>query len=117
MIIISSELFDLRGVLILPSENAHELGGVARRVNRVPVLNLNVAVRDRGSTHADRTFFVRYAPISKAHDDRARHIVMNHKRVRVGTTEGAFLACPSSFDPTETENTLTLLILQKLSED
>lgn len=117
MIHISAKTFDLSGVLdITPLPNSSP-GQLTRRVNRVPTLDGGIAVNDGGFSHGDRDVDIIYRPVSTAHDDIARRIVELHSRVCLSLPDGLFEAAPGSFDPAPDQNTFTLLIISKLSED
>ena len=117
MIHINATTYDLQGSLsirLLPSSDEPSL---SRRVSRVATLDQGVAVNDRGFSEGDRTFAFAYKPVSREHDNIAKRIIKIHSKVTVSTPEGVFLAAPESFNAGAEENTLTLLIISKLSED
>lgn len=116
MITLNATTFDLAGSLSIdPLPNGVQMPQL-RRVNRVATLDGGVAVNDRGHAHGDRDLSIRYKAVSAAHDAQARYLMANYARVTVAMPEGVFEAAPQQFDAGPT-NTLTLLILSKLSED
>lgn len=113
---ICSRLFDPLGwaqFVPLPS-NAE--GGLARRVTRVATLNGGVAVSDRGFSEGDRTLVYRFKPVSADHNARLMRLVRLHQTVSVATADGVYESVPQSFDPGNSENRFTLLVIRKLSE-
>lgn len=117
MISISAKTFDIDGVLAINPISDGVDRPITRRVARVATLDQGVAVSDRGFSHGDRTLIVRYRPVSAAHDNTARRLISVHSRVNVFMDEGVFEAVISSLDQTGPENTITLYLLEKLSED
>ena len=110
---ITSVDFDPQGRLTLDALPDSELGGLTRRVNRVPTLDLGVAVNDRGFSHGDRTFDIRW-PGTAATNERAAYLTKTHGRVRVSTDEGVFDAIIETFEPGPRESAIRLLIVARL---
>lgn len=117
MISIASTAFDLQGTISFNQLPSDAKPSLSRRVSRAATLDQGVSVSDRGYSDGDRTFTYFYKPISKEHDDRARRIIKLHPTVTVSTEEGVFLAAPESFSPSPEQNTFTLLVIRKISED
>lgn len=117
MISIASTAFDLLGHLQISPLASSQVDTFSRRVTRVATLDGGVAISDRGYSDGDRTLVYTYRPVSADHDARARRIVSLHPTVTVSTPDGVFLAAPESFDVSPSQNTLTLLVIEKLSEN
>lgn len=117
MIHLAAELFDFSGVVwIKPVANNPE-PPLIRRVTRVATLDQGVAITDRGYSEGDRTPIIRFKPVSQEHDDTIKRLIRLHPTVRMTNREGVFQCSIQRFDPTPSENRLTLLVIQKLSED
>lgn len=117
MISVSAVSFDLLGHLIIDEMSTDYPERVSRRAARAKTLDGGVAISDRGYSDGDRTLTYSYRPLSKTHDDRAERLVRLHPTVNVATPDGVFLAVPQSFGRSASQNTFTLLIIRKLSED
>lgn len=117
MISITSQEFDPQGYLQISPLPDNEPGALTRRVSRVATLDGGVAINDRGFSHGDRTLTYRYKPVSEEHDARARRLLQLHSRVNVSNEEGVFECVPDQFEPSPDENTLTLIVVRKLTED
>lgn len=115
MIHITSTSFDIDGYLDitpLPTQGM----SYSRRVARAATLDGGVAISDRGYSDGDRTLNIRYKPVSREHDERARRLLSLHPTVTVSMPGGVFQAAPQSLDITPSENTFTLLIIRNMSE-
>lgn len=110
---ITSEVFDPQARLNLNALPTSELGELRRRVNRVPTLDLGVAVNDRGFSHGDRTFTIRWR-LTAATDATARYITQTHSRVRVSTSQGVFEGVVEQYTPSPTEGVLRILITARM---
>ena len=110
---ITSEVFDLQARLSVYALPTSDLGELRRRVNRVPTLDLGVAVNDRGFSHGDRTFTIRWR-LDVATDATARYITQTHSRVRVSTTQGVFEGFVEQYTPSPTEGVMTILITERM---
>ena len=106
--------FDPIGRLIIDALPDSETRGIRRRVNRVPTLDLGAAVNDRGFSHADRTFRVRWHS-TPATNDAAAYLLKTHNQVNVSTDEGVFRAVIESYQEVSArESELVLLITERL---
>lgn len=114
MIAISSTTFDPQGVLRVDPLPGSQLGDLTRRVNRVQTLDFGVSFNNRGFSHGDRTFRIRWR-LSDATDDIASHLVRTHDAVYVSTDEGVFSGFIESYTPTPTEGQMTILIQDRVS--
>ena len=110
---ITSVDFDPQGRLTVDALPDSELANLTRRVNRVPTLDLGVAINDRGFSHGDRTFIVRWLA-TQATNDRAAYLTQTHGRVRVATDDGVFDAVIETFEPGPRESAIRLLIVARL---
>lgn len=117
MVSICSVLFDTLGHVQFTPLPGNAEGLYSRRVAKAATLDGGVAITDKGFAEGDRTLVYRYKPISREHNERALRIVKLHSLVTVANRDGVFSAAPQSFDPGDTENTLTLFVIEKLSED
>ena len=96
---------------MLPDSDTRTL---TRRVNRVATLDLGVAVNDRGFSHGDRTFDIRW--ITTAITKRtADYLTRAHGRVRVATDDGVYDAYIESYTPGVRESSIRLLVVQRIS--
>jgi hypothetical protein len=86
-------------------------------VSRVGTLDGGVSISDRGFSEGDKTFVYIFKPVSKDHNEIAKRLVRLHPKVTVSNSDGVFEAVPQSFLPSPEENTFTLLVVQKISED
>lgn len=117
MITVTAKAFDLAGVLEfepLPSSSSE---GFGRRVSKVATLDGGVSVSDRGFSYGDTTLTYDFTPISLEHTNIARRLVRLHPTVLVSNEYGVFEAIPESFNSTTDINTLTLSIVDKISEE
>lgn len=116
MITISSTTFDLNGsVQINPLPDATD-GDIRRRVSRVATLDGGVATTDRGYSDGDRTLVYSWRVISRAHNDSVARLLRLYPRLHVSTPSGVFLAAPETFSPGQDQSTITLLVIEKVSE-
>jgi hypothetical protein len=106
--------FDLLGSVTIPAKPDSDIRALQRRVNRTPTLDLGVAINDRGFTHGDRTFTLRWQPRRDV-NERVRYIIETHSRVRVTTDEGQFEAALGPYTEGRGESSLQLLIINKVS--
>ena len=116
MITISSTTFDLDGsveIEVLPDSFD---GETRRRVTRVATLDGGVAMNDRGYAEGDRDLSYTWKTVSKAHNDAIARIVRLYPRVHVSTPSGCYLAAPQVFTPGVEESTISLLVIDKVSE-
>ncbi len=112
MIVISTPLFDDRGVMRIDELADSETGAVARRVNRVQTLDGGAVVNDSGHSPADRTFRIRW----RADDDSyaaAARLVRLYPELRVSTRDGYFIGAPEQVERIDGVATLTILILEQ----
>ena len=116
MITIHSTTFDLDGTVELPVLPDSLDGETRRRVTRVATLDGGVAVNDRGFSEGDRDLLYTWKTVSKAHNDAIDRIVRLYPRVTVSNRQGCYLAAPQTFSPGAEESSLTLLVIEKLSE-
>lgn len=114
MIFIASRAFDPDGHITITALPDSDIDGLTRRANRTATLDLGAAINDRGFTHADRTFNIRWRT-SKATREAVGHIVRTHSQVRVTTAEGAFDAVIQDYSPGAAESALNLLIESKVN--
>lgn len=117
MISITSTAFDVLGHIDIVPLGDTPADSFSRRVSRVATLDGGVAISDRGYSDGDRTLTYSYRPVSKDHDARAERLVRLHPTVNISTPDGLFLAVPQAFDRSARQNTFTLLVIRKLSED
>jgi len=111
---ITATEFDPVGRLVIDALPSSDVRSVGRRVNRVPTLDLGAAVNDRGFSHADRTFRIRWQS-TKASNDAVAYLLKTHNRVNVSTDEGVFLAVIETFQNVSArESELVLLITERL---
>lgn len=113
---LTTQEFDIFGHVILDVPPNQLKRKLTRRVNRVPVLDGGVDVDDRGFSHGDRDFDLSWRPVSKAHNDSVQRLVELYGRLVFSGPEGVFLVAPFNFDPDESESSLTLYVIEKLSE-
>jgi hypothetical protein len=117
MISITSTAFDPLGYIAIDPLPGSSEDSYSRRVTRTATLDGGVAISDRGYSDGDRTLVYRYKSVSTDHDARAKRILRLHPTVQVSTPDGVYLAAPESFDARSDENTISLLVIRKLSED
>jgi len=117
VIVIASTLFDPMGYLSVDPLPSTATQSFSRRVSRVGTTDGGVAISDRGYSDGDRTLQVEFKPSRKEENDRALRFVRLHSTVRVGTEEGVFSAVAESFNQAPDTSTLTLLLIEKLTED
>lgn len=110
---ITSEVFDPLARLEIRALPSSQMGELRRRVNRVPTLDLGVAINDRGFSHGDRTFVIRWQ-LTPATDATARYITQNHSRVRVSTTQGVFEGVLEQYNPEAREGEIRILVTARL---
>lgn len=116
MIAITAEQFDASGVLeFTPIGNGADRT-YSRRVSRSATLDQGVAISDRGYSDGDITYTYRYKPVSKAHDETAKRLLRVHPTVLLFNSDGAFRAVIQSFQPSDDQNEITLLVSARLSE-
>lgn len=116
MITIHSTTFDLDGTVELDVLPDSPDGETRRRVTRVATLDGGVAMNDRGYAEGDRDLSYTWKTVSKAHNDAVARIVRLYPRVTVSTPSGCFLAAPQRFSPGVGESSITLLVIDKVSE-
>lgn len=114
IVTLTSVDFDPLAVLAVDALPGSEMKTITRRVNRVPTLDLGVAINDRGFSHGDRTFRLRWLS-TRATIDTAAYITRTHSRVRVANDEGVFDALIQDFTPDARESLITLLIIERLT--
>jgi hypothetical protein len=90
-------------------------GETRRRVNRVATLDQGVVVNDGGYADGDRTLEYSFKPVSKEHNASIERMVRLYSSVNVATPDGYYTATPDFFSPGADENTLTLLVTDKLA--
>jgi len=117
MIHITSKSYDILGHISFHPSLGNAPATFSRRVTRAATLDGGVAISDRGYSEGDATLVYRYKPVSREHDERAYRLLKLHPRVRVSNPDGLFEAVIESFEPSPSENTITLLVIEKLSED
>jgi hypothetical protein len=116
VISISTTTFDLNGHIDIDPVIDSPDGETVRRVSRVPTLDGGVATNDRGYSEGDRTLEYFWRPVSRAHNDAIDRIVRLYPQVYVSTPSGVYLAAPQSFTPGVTECSISLLVIEKVSE-
>lgn len=114
MIFLASRAFDPDGHITINASPDSDVDGLTRRANRTATLDLGAVVNDRGFTHADRTFNIRWRT-TEATREAVGHLVRTHSQVRVTTTEGAFDAVIQDYSAGAVESALNLLIESKVS--
>jgi len=106
--------FDPDANISIELDPGSDTSALTRRVNRVATLDLGSAVSDRGFTHSDRTFRLRWKT-TKATRATVGRMVRLHSRVHVTTDEGTFEAVFGPYNPGANESALSLLIIKKVS--
>ena len=117
LIHIVAKEFDILGSLTIDALPNNSPGTASRRISKVATLDGGVVVNDSGYSHGDRELRINYKPVSIEHDEIARRLLELHSRVIFSTWEGCFEGAPLSFEPSPRQNTFTLSIIEKLSED
>ena len=117
MIGLSSPTFDPLGSVTLQELPSSELDSVSRRVNRVKTLDGGVVVNDGGYAVGDRTFRIAWRLQSADQFESVRRLVRLYPRVNIATREGVFLASIQDLSRSAREASLTLLVIQKLSQE
>lgn len=115
MISISTTTFDLDGARIFSRDQESDITKLSRRVSRTATLDGKSSFYDGGCSHSDRTFEV-VQDMPDADDIAfAKYITEYYSEVVVSSSEGVFLAAPSSFRiDASGKLKLTLLIKEKL---
>jgi len=114
MIHITAVEFDPLGVLSIDPLPDSDLSSRRRRVTRVATLDLGSVINDRGFSHSDRTFRIRWQS-DDARNSTASRLTQIHGKVNVSTSEGVFSAFIESYEPGALESEMSLLIKERLS--
>jgi len=109
---ISAKSYDLLAVASIENPIIGET--VTRRVNRVATLDGGAAFNENGFSHADRDLSIRWTPSSLAQINAVQRMTELHQRVIVSMRSGCFEAAIQTFEPSDEECRLDLLIASKL---
>jgi len=115
MIRICAKTFDQSGVVTI--RGASTTQRLPRRVNRVATLDGGAAVNDGGFSHADRSLSIVWQPTGRSQVASVERLVSLHPRVIVYSEDGAFECVIEDYAPNRDECRLTLLPIEKISED
>lgn len=115
MIAITTTTFDIYGAAEFEPLPGTNDGETRRRVNRVATLDGGVTAPDGGYSDGDRTLVYEWKPISATHNSAVDRIVKLYSRVHVSTPSGVYLAAPEVFTQGSGLNSITLLVIEKLS--
>jgi len=115
VITLASKDYDIAGHVVIRNPRIDQT--LLRRTNRTPTMDGGAAVNDSGFSHADRTLRIRWKPESRAQLQTVERLISVHSRVIVSFEDGVFEAVISDYAPSNTDPSLTLLPLAKLSED
>ena len=115
MIFLSTQQYDPLGFVRVEPGKGSDFGQLTRRANRVATLDGAAVTNDFGYTDADRTFVVR-AQVTEDQNSRLERMVRFHKRVKVATREGFFLAI-LAYRPGVTDAEIKLTIISRLDEE
>jgi hypothetical protein len=113
---LSATIYDLYGHVamdVLPDSDWHAR---PRRVNRVPTLDGGAAINDFGFSVSDMTVALKWKPESQATDAAVYDLVRRYGVLILVNSEGAFRAAVDKYQPGKDLHTLTLLVIDKLSE-
>lgn len=116
MITITAIVFDIYGAVEIDPVPGAGDGETRRRVNRVATLDGGVAAPDGGYAEGDRTLSYEWLPVSADHNESVARLVRLYSTVHVSTPDGVYLAVPQLFAPGAETCSVTLLVLDKLSE-
>lgn len=114
---LTSLTFDPAGAVELAVLPSSDMGESRRRVTRTATLDGGAAFNDFGYTEADRTIELKWAPMKRDRESAVDRLVKTYSRLRLSTKEGCFLVAPSFYKSTPAESKLSLLVVEKLSED
>ncbi|WP_027853854.1 hypothetical protein [Marinobacterium litorale] len=114
MITITSPTFDPLGIESVDPIIDSSLQDISRRANRIQTLDGGATANDAGFSHADRTLAVVF-PYTDTQFENLSRMVRLYPRLIVSTQEGVFNAIPERLQRRQTNATLTLLIMEKLS--
>lgn len=112
---LSPTVYDLTGWVELETLPSSTDGDLRRRVNRVATLDGGAVINDGGFSDADRTIELRWTRDSASTDATVQRLLQSYATLIVSTRAGVFLTAPESLSLRESEATLRLLVLSKLS--
>lgn len=112
---ISAITFDIDGFVTIETQADNTNGITQRRVNRVATLDGGVAINDSGYSEGDRNLQFTWRTKSPEHSRSVERMVMLYPLVNVSTSEGFYLAAPSSFEPGSDVSTVSFLVQEKLA--
>jgi len=119
MIGISTQTYDLDGARIFNetsrAKDAENRRG-ERRTSRTATLDGGVVITDLGFSDGDRTIKVFEPDASLESIEFARYLVEHYSLAVVTTEDGAYEAVPSTYDVSDGDLTITLAVVEKLSE-
>lgn len=112
-VILSAIPFDPSGWIEIDAIEDDSLATISRRVSRSATLDGGAAFNDFGLSDADRSFEVRWSPLSLNAENDVRRMVRLYALIRIATGDGVFIAAPESYRSSGDESTLRLLISSK----
>ncbi|MCK2095625.1 hypothetical protein [Thauera aromatica] len=114
---LSSLTFDPLGAVAIDCTATTTLGDMRRRVNRVATLDGGAAFNDFGYSEADRTIRLRWTPKSPEHEAQIARLLRLYARLHLATSQGVWIVAPEAYIPGAQQSQLTLLSVEKLTED
>jgi hypothetical protein len=114
---LSTLTFDPAGAVQLDCTPDTTTGEVRRRMSRVATLDGGAAFNDGGYSEADRTIRLRWRAKSAAHEAAIARLVRLYNRLKLSTAQGVWLVAPENYTPGADSSDMTLLCVEKLTED
>jgi hypothetical protein len=106
---------DPLGVVQITADRRSNVGAVSRRVTRAKTLDGGYALHDGGQAAADRDIRLEW-PTNQAVDDAVERLVRLYGQAVLSQRDGCFKVALEAFKRGTPRSTLTLLVLERLSE-